>query len=164
MSDLPIRISELLPAFERSTYDSLLPRATVLCGEELDAFRRATASTRVCTAIAPLGMAFLQKEGYQVISEWHIPNHPLTQGGRLGHMFISELGDPNRRRLGEHDVVIDPTYLQFAHADARTHDLPSVFVGPRGEIMQMMSDPDFSINPVAAQFYTEDTWVPAKSF
>lgn len=58
--------------------------------------------------------------------------------------------------------LVDPTYLQFADTEANIEDLPNTFVRNRGEIVDLMTDDNFTFRPEAVDLYQYQTCLPAK--
>lgn len=119
--------------------------------------RRRYARGPNCLIASEAARTILELSGIEPIRrEFHRSHEP-----RMDHAFVSlrEMGQP----LGMDDILVDPTYLQFVDHGVNIEKLPNIFVGTRGEILELMTNRDFTSRPEAVDLYCEQTWLPAKN-
>lgn len=157
MNKMPVTqetITRLLPEFEAAVYD---PLVDMMFGEitdvnELERARMRIAILPYCREASTAGKDFfVPKLGYCAV---RLEMHALPDEH---HHFLTVM--THSQRTTPEDIVIDPTYLQYARSREvdelmRTH--PRVFVGTRAAIMSLMQGSDFN-GAEAAVMYDPST-------
>ena len=107
-------------------------------------YRKNFAMQRKCAIATNISFLFLKEAGV----------NPIRSELHYGHMFVA-LTDMNTRTLNADDIIIDPTYLQFARTDIDIAHLPNTFVGARQEMFDLLNRPEFSSNFDILYHYSE---------
>lgn len=149
------RIELVLPDFEASVYDPLISpslKHALANAETLAYARKRVAMGRFCRETCELGRSFFARLGLSAVrTEVHV------QDDWQHHFLALPVDEPE---VTDEDVIIDPTYLQFArerNVDELLETRPSVFMGTRAAITELMRDQYFVLEPGADALYRPES-------
>lgn len=139
------------------TVKLLIPALEVTISGEADPVRRRTyAMGTNCMRASERGKIFLRNVGLRVVRR-EVHYTPF-----MGHAFLALLND-DVGTISMSDLIVDPTYLQFASQSPGLSDFPNTFVGSRHQMIELMSDSGFTSNQHAPDLYMNSTWAPSKT-
>ncbi len=156
MSKLTAETIRNAPGLEWALYDRAawdLARAEGFDTRDLSGLYRRIAMDTKCTETTFYGRHFMAAlGGSAVMREYHVLDD------NWAHWFYSV--PSQRNKISEEDIVVDPTYLQFAdRVESISDEMPNVFIGARKAVIDLMLDESFSTMSHAAGLYRETSLI-----
>ena len=149
------RIKLVLPDFEAVVYESIAQTSlgSLVAVEDKDYLYKRIAMGPWCREACKLGRTFLSQHMGLAALRTEVHGTPDWL-----HHFLSV--PTSMQEMQPEDIVVDPTYLQFAdnlNVEEMIDTRPNVFVGTRAAIMLLMQDPTFTSEALAPSFYQSTT-------
>lgn len=158
MIDAIFKLQLGLPALETAVYEPLIrQKLNVEYDDDPETWRymrTRIAMGRYCREASELGLHHIRSMGMTDVRK---EIHSMDIGE---HHFLS-IPDISGQ-LSRDDLVVDPTYLQFAKSSNPEELMESrqnIFIGTRMVIASLMRDPSFSDDPDLSNVYGLDTLI-----